>query len=90
MKKGFVYILGSEKDGKTYTGSTINLRKRLEEHNKGLCRSTKNRVPLTLIHSEEYDSLTEARRREKYLKSSVGRKQIKEIIDKLFWGVAKR
>ncbi|MCA9364462.1 MAG: GIY-YIG nuclease family protein [Candidatus Moranbacteria bacterium] len=89
VKKGFVYILFSKKDKKTYTGSTDDLRKRLEEHERGLCKSTRNRRPLRLIHTESYDNLSQAHKREKYLKTAIGRKEIKKIFEN-HWGVAKR
>jgi len=76
----YVYILESLKDKRTYTGSTNNLKKRLEEHNKGYVRATKNRRPLQCIYFEKFRTEAEVRKREKYLKSSAGRKFIKEKI----------
>ena len=64
----YVYILESLKDGKFYTGSTIDLRKRLQEHNAGRTPSTKYRRPLKLVYFEEYATLGQARVREKALK----------------------
>jgi len=87
MSKGYLYILLSTKDKKSYTGSTINLGNRLEQHNKGLVLSTKNRRPLQLIYSEEYDTITEARVRERYLKTRQGRRELKQIFDSQIIGV---
>ena len=64
----YVYMIKSEKDGNLYTGSTNDLRRRLSEHNKSLCESTKNRIPFKLIYYESYDSEKDARFREKNLK----------------------
>jgi len=64
----FVYILKSLKDRDLYIGYTSNLRKRLEEHNSGLSRSTKSRAPLHLVYYEVYASQTEAKHREENLK----------------------
>ncbi|HBP01584.1 MAG: GIY-YIG nuclease superfamily protein [Candidatus Moranbacteria bacterium GW2011_GWE1_49_15] len=64
----YVYMIKSEKDGNLYTGSTNDLRRRLSEHNKGLCESTKNRIPFKLIYYESYASEKDARSREKNLK----------------------
>ncbi len=83
MKENTVYILLSLGDGKTYTGSTDNLRRRLEEHNNGRCRATMNRRPLRLIYFESFDSLDKARKRELYLKTRSGRRELKEILDSL-------
>lgn len=77
------YLLLSLKDNKTYVGSTDNLERRLKEHFDGKNRSTKNRRPLKLIYTENFKSLTEARTRERFLKSRVGRKELKTIFEKL-------
>jgi putative endonuclease len=76
---GFTYLLFSEKDKKSYVGSTDNLEKRILEHNFGKCTATRNRRPLKLIYKEKYDTLIEARLREKHLKSRSGRKELKKI-----------
>ena len=64
----YVYVLKSIKDGKCYTGSTNNLRRRLKEHNDGKVFSTKIRVPFELIYYESYKSDRDARKREMSLK----------------------
>lgn len=64
----FVYILRSQKDEKLYIGFTNNLRRRMQEHNSGLNRSTKFRRPLELIYYEAYKSEKDAKNREKNLK----------------------
>ncbi len=68
----FIYILLSKKDGKRYIGMTSNLEKRLLEHNSGLVKSTRNRIPFELIYNETYDNKSEALKREKELKSKKG------------------
>ena len=74
-----VYLLISQKDKRSYLGSTNNLQKRLDDHNSGKCNSTRNRRPLKLIYEEKLETLNEARIREKYLKSRKGRKELKSI-----------
>lgn len=64
----YVYIIKSKKDGELYIGSTNDLRKRFQEHNSGLNRSTKHRVPFELIYYEAYKSESDARKREHNLK----------------------
>lgn len=64
-----VYILKSEKDGKLYIGQSQNFAMRLEAHLEGKIRSTKNRRPLKLVHTEQYNSRSEAMLRERELKS---------------------
>ncbi len=77
----FVYILLSEKSRKTYTGSTTDLERRIKEHNSGNHSFTKRYIPWKIIYKEECPSLTQARKREKYLKSCAGRKFIKKLFN---------
>ena len=72
----YVYILLSSKDKNFYVGSTGDLKTRKREHDLGKVESTKNRRPLKLICYECYLTETEALRREKYLKSSDGKKDL--------------
>jgi putative endonuclease len=77
--KGFVYVyvLKSEKDGKWYTGCTINLRKRLEQHRSGKVTSTKGRGPLNIIYYEAARDEDDAFDRERYLKTGMGKRYLK-------------
>jgi len=67
-----VYILQSQKDGTFYTGITENISRRIREHNAGQNKSTKHRAPFSLVYSEEYEARTDAREREKFLKTGSG------------------
>ena len=80
IKMSYVYILFSSKDNKTYTGSTPDLERRLEEHNNGQVQSTKNRRLLKLIYKEYFENLIDARTKEKYYKTCAGRKKLKELL----------
>ena len=73
----YVYILFSLKDKNFYVGITDDLRRRKDEHDSGKVESTHFRRPLKLICYECYLTKTEALRREKYLKSSDGRKELR-------------
>ena len=64
----YVYILKSRKDKKLYFGYTGNLAKRLKEHNSGLVKSTKPRIPLYPVYYEAYASNGDAVKREQNLK----------------------
>ena len=66
------YILRSLKDGTFYKGSTKNLPKRLSDHNSGKVRSTKSHRPWVIHYYEEYDSKTDALKREKFFKTYEG------------------
>ena len=68
----FVYILLSNKDGKKYIGSTINLVNRLNQHNSGQVKSTKYRRLLELAAYKETKSIKEAAILERKYKKSSG------------------
>ena len=68
----YVYLLQSIKNQSLYLGYTKNLKKRLQKHNRGLVLSTKSGMLWQLIHYEAYCNEKDARRREKYLKTSQG------------------
>lgn len=77
MKWYYVYVLQSEKDHCLYTGFTNDLKRRIELHQKGLVPSTKSRLPLVLIYSEAGLNKEDAIAREKYLKSGMGKRYLK-------------
>lgn len=65
--KGYVYILECS-DGSYYAGSTIDLDKRLQEHQDGRgANHTKKRLPVKLVYVEEYLRIDTAFYREKQI-----------------------
>jgi putative endonuclease len=63
--KGFMYILLCS-DGSYYTGSTIDLEKRIDEHQNGNgANHTKKRLPIELVYFEEFERIDLAFYREK-------------------------
>ena len=60
-----------------YTGYTSNLNKRLEEHENGNVQSTKNRLPIKLVYFEGCLNQQDATHREKYLKTTYGKRYLK-------------
>ncbi|TFV99687.1 GIY-YIG nuclease family protein [Leifsonia flava] len=61
----FMYILECA-DTTFYTGSTWNLRKRMNEHYAGIgAVYTSRRMPVKLLYFEEYERMDEAYGREK-------------------------
>ena len=78
----YVYVLKSAKDDRFYTGATNNLEERLTQHNSGKVISTKNRLPLTLIYFEGCLHKDDAYRREKYLKSGMGKRYLENRLRK--------
>lgn len=80
----YTYVLLSDKDNNYYIGYTNNLKRRLEEHNKGENYSTRLRVPLQLIYFEACLNEKDAIQREKYLKSTIGRRFLKKRLRRYF------
>ena len=72
----YVYILLSKDHPKTYTGITDNLERRLNQHNNGYHFYTKRYKPWSILYHEDCLNRKAARKREKYLKSAVGREWI--------------
>ena len=75
-----VYVLQSERDLLLYHGFTTNIDKRIKDHNNGHTISTSKRRPLKLVFCEFYLSKKDALRREKYFKTSQGKRMLKLIL----------
>ena len=75
-----VYILYSISKNRFYVGSSRKdgAEGRLKSHNAGKNKSTKAGRPWGLIYEEQCSDYTDARKKENYLKSGVGRRWIKE------------
>ena len=73
----YIYVIQSEKDELFYTGFTRDLQNRLYEHNTGKVASTKNRRPFRLIYFEACLNEQDATAREKYLKTGMGKRYLK-------------
>ncbi|MQY63241.1 MAG: GIY-YIG nuclease family protein [Calditrichaeota bacterium] len=77
----FVYILQSRKDNGYYIGYTANLERRLNERNSGKTRSLLHRIPLDIIHFEEFESKRDAKARECQIKSWKGGESFKRLME---------
>jgi len=77
-----VYAILSLKDGRIYVGFSSNVERRINEHNSGKTKSTKGFRPWQLIFTENVDTRIEARKREKYWKSGIGKEQLKDMLAK--------
>jgi putative endonuclease len=77
----YVYVLKSGIDKRLYKCITNNLKRRLKEHNSGKHKSTKGYTPWNLVYFEEVSTRIEARKREKYFKSGIGRDYLKNKLD---------
>ncbi len=77
MKFYYTYVLLSKKDKNFYTGWTIDLKVRFGKHIDGKVPSTKYRRPLILIYYEACRNKDDAMAREKFFKSGMGRRYLK-------------
>lgn len=76
----FTYILKSKIKEKYYIGETDNLERRLILHNEGNSLSTKAYIPWELVYHEEFNTKSEALKREKHLKKMKSKKYIEWLI----------
>jgi putative endonuclease len=74
-----VYVLRSLTDGKRYVGMSKDVVRRLQEHNSGRVRSTRNRAPFEVVYQEQFHLPNEARRQEKYFKTASGRRFLDKV-----------
>ena len=79
-KKYHTYIIKSQ-EGYHYTGMTEDLEPRISQHNNSsLSFWTKRGTNWKIIYSEEFDNKATALKREKWLKSGVGREFLKNNV----------
>jgi len=78
----YVYVLFSQRLNKRYVGSSHTVHDSMKEHNTGKSKFTKAGIPWKLIYWESFQSNQEARQREVFLKSGVGRKLLDKIVKK--------
>jgi putative endonuclease len=58
---------------------TNNPNRRIAQHNSRKEKTTRSYSPFNTILIEEYQSRLEARKRDKYLKSGIGKKYLKSL-----------
>ena len=81
----FTYVIKSNKTNDLYIGHTQDLMKRLREHNDGLVVSTKRYQPWKLIYYEACLNKEDSQRREKYFKTSQGRRLLRRRLKEYFF-----
>ena len=79
----YVYVFMCS-DNKLYIGYTENIEQRLKRHKSGQVFSTKGRLPIELIFYEGFHHRMDAKRREKYFKTTAGKKAIKLMLRRYF------
>ncbi|MCF6213287.1 MAG: GIY-YIG nuclease family protein [Flavobacteriaceae bacterium] len=75
----YVYAISSLEHNYIYVGLTKDIKERIKRHNVGRERTTKFYSPFELIFSEVCRTRIEARVREKYWKSGVGKEKLRAI-----------
>ena len=75
----YVYVLVSQFRNYIYVGMTDNLDRRIHYHNSGYNKTTKAYRPFRVLYTEQFGSRPEARTREKYLKSGIGKEYLKTL-----------
>jgi len=80
----YVYVLLSKKDYRWYTGYSADLKKRFAEHNNGENESTRKRRPFELIYYEASSDEKDAKAREKFLKTGMGKRYIRNRVKNAF------
>ncbi len=77
-----VYVLSSLTKEYIYVGLSLNVERRIEEHQRGKESTTRPYRPFEVLTVELLPDRIEARKREKFLKSGVGKEYLKEIRDR--------
>ena len=76
----YIYILRSESNGTYYIGSTADLNERLQRHNQGRSRYTKTGIPWKIVHTEQFDTRSQATQRERQIKKRKSREYIEALV----------
>lgn len=77
----YIYAIKSLVRNYIYIWLTNNIKRRINEHNSGRNKTTKPYKPFELIYSAKFEKRTDAREKEKYLKSGSGKEFLKELIN---------
>ena len=75
----YVYAISSLSRDYIYVGLTENVQKRFERYNKGYECTTKPYRPFEILIVEQYPSRVIARKREKFLKSGLGKQYLRSL-----------
>ncbi len=73
----YVYYLVMS-NGQIYTGSTSDPKRRLAEHSRGNVATTRKYLPISLIGYEAYQLKSDAQRREKFMKTTEGKRLFRQ------------
>lgn len=77
----YVYAISSLQHNYIYVGLTKDLEERIKRHNLGREKTTRFYTPFILIYSEICKDRLEARKREIYWKSGIGKEKLRILRD---------
>ena len=77
----FVYIIFSKKANRYYVGETEDVNARIQSHLAGISKYTSIANDWTVVHTESFDSRSDAIRREREIKRMKSRKYIESILN---------
>ena len=80
MDNFYVYIIYSQSIDKFYIGYTIDIGKRLIDHNSGISTFTSKVKDWKLKYSEKYETRESAMKREREIKNKKSRKYMEWLI----------
>ena len=86
----YVYVLYSSEHNRFYVGSSSNPDKRLQSHNQGRVRSTKAYRPWQRISLEMQSDREAMLKRERYLKSGWGHRELNQMLEGWLSGLKHR
>ncbi len=81
LRMFYVYAISSLNRNYIYVGLTDNIDRRFVEHNSGKNKTTKPYLPFRIIYKEQCETRIEARIKEKYFKSGIGKEKLKLFRD---------
>jgi putative endonuclease len=76
----YVYVLNSKTKKYIYVGLTNNLKRRIHQHQTGREKTTRPYRPFEVLKVETFPDRIQARQREKYLKSGIGKEYLKKLL----------
>ena len=76
----YVYCLPSIRRNYMYVRLTNDIDRRVEQHQAGMNKTTRAYRPFELFYFEQFQTRAEARKREKYFKSGIGKEKLRNIL----------
>ncbi len=76
----YTYAIKSKEENYIYVGLTNNPNRRITEHNCKKEKTTRFYAPFQTILIETHETRVEARKREKHLKSGIGKEFLKSFV----------